>query len=182
MRSHSPAPQAWPPEDAPMMARRARHTAAYPINHQPPSQAAPTATRASEPLAYVRPVPLVRVLALLCYSIPLGPSLWMLWRERRSHFLRFHAAQALVLFALIAAGQSAIWFIVLLAGGMVHSTLLAAALAVVVVALFATLGLGALLLWLRLAGDCLDGRTRILPFAGRWAGRLERLTARRFRR
>lgn len=132
--------------------------------------------------AHARPVPLVRVLALLCYSIPLVPGLWVLWRERRSHFLRFHAAQALVVFALIAAGQIAIWLVLLLVGGIIHDTLIASAVAVIVMALFAALGLGALLLWFRLAGDCLDGRTRRLPLAGQWADRLERLTARRVRR
>lgn len=122
------------------------------------------------------------MLAVMCYSIPLVVGAWVLWRERRSHFLRFHAAQALVFCALIAAGQIAIYLLLLLLGGYIQDILVASLAAVVVVGLYLALGLVALLQWLRLASECLDGQMRPLPLGAGWAAWLEHRTARRFRR
>ena len=119
-----------------------------------------------------------RMLAAMCYSIPLVPGAWLLWRERHSRFVRFHAAQSVVFCALIAAGQIALYLLLLLMGGWIQDILVASLAAVVVVGLYLALGLVALLLWLRLVSDCLDGRTRPLPLGAGWAARLERWTAR----
>lgn len=115
-----------------------------------------------------------RVLAVLSYSIPLAPGAWLLLRERESRFLRWHAAQSLVFFALVAAAQIALYLLLMIAGGLIHSTSVAIVAAIVVVVLFAALGLCVLLVWLRLVGDCIDGRARRFPLLGRWAERLER--------
>lgn len=118
------------------------------------------------------------MLAVMCYSIPLVVGAWVLWRERRSRFLRFHAAQSVVFCGLIAAGQIAIYLLLMLMGGFIQDILVASLAAVVVVGLYLALGLVALLLWLRLAWECLDGQTRPLPIGAGWAAWLERLTAR----
>jgi uncharacterized membrane protein len=122
------------------------------------------------------------MLAVMCYSIPLVPGAWLLWRERHSRFVRFHAAQSVVSGALIAAGQIVISLLLLVAGGWIQDILAASLAAVVVVGLFLALGLAALLLWLRLVSACLDGQMRPLPLGAGWAAWLDRWTARRFAR
>src|SRR5579871_5936970 len=68
-----------------------------------------------------------RALAALCYSVPVVPSCMLLLRERRSRFLRFHAAQALVCFALVVAVQAVLYVLLVVAGGLIANDAVAAA-------------------------------------------------------
>lgn len=118
---------------------------------------------------------MVRVLAVACYSIPLIPGIWLLLRERRSRFLRVHAAQSLVFFGLMAAAQVAIYVALLVMGGLTYTMPAAIIMAALFVTLFAALGLVALLTWFRLVWACIDGVMWKLPVAGAWAEWLERV-------
>lgn len=119
------------------------------------------------------------VLAALCYAVPIVPGVLILWRERDNRFVRFHAAHSLVFFALVGVGQIGLYTVLVVAGGLIASDLVATVAAAVIVLLFVALGVGALFIWFGLLADCISGRTRPLPLAGVWAERLERITQRR---
>lgn len=137
---------------------------------------APRGLEAARPTRRRQALP--RVLAVLCYSLPIVPAVVVLLRARRHRFLRFHAAQALIFSCLLALGQTAIYLLMLFAGELIRDLGQATIAALVFFALYAALGLLAFVGWFRLAGDCIDGRARKLPIVGDWAARLERLTRR----
>ena len=119
-----------------------------------------------------------RALAALCYTVPIVPAWLILARERSNRILRFHAAQAFVFHALIAAGQIAIYVLLLIMGGLIRDDFTALVAAIVAMILFLSLGITALIFWLRLVADCLCGEAHALPIAGAWAVRLERFSPR----
>jgi uncharacterized membrane protein len=119
-----------------------------------------------------------RVLAALCYAVPIVPGWWQLVHERRNPFLRFHAAQSLVFFALVAAGQIGFYALLVLAGGLITSDRLAIAAAFTFVALYLAFAVCVTIVWLRLLASCIRGDARPLPLAGRLALRLERFAPR----
>ncbi len=57
---------------------------------------------------------------------------------------------------------------------------MATATAAVVLALYVALAAVVAYVWTQLVADCVRGRARRLPVAGRWALRLERFAPRRF--
>lgn len=119
-----------------------------------------------------------RVLAALCYAVPIVPGWWQLAHERRNPFLRFHAAQSLVFFALVALGQLGLYALLVLAGGLITSDLLATAAAFTFVALYLAFAVSVTFVWLRLLASCIRGEARPLPLAGRLVFWLERFAPR----
>ncbi len=119
-----------------------------------------------------------RVRAALCYAVPVVPGWWLLTHERRNPFVRFHAAQSLVFFALVAVGQLALYLLVLLAGGFIADNHQAIVAAGVVVVLYLAFAVTVAVVWLHLLADCIRGAARPLPLAGRLAARLERFAPR----
>jgi uncharacterized membrane protein len=117
-----------------------------------------------------------RVLAALCYAVPIVPGWVLLARERRNPFVRFHAAQSLVFFGLVAAGQAALYLLLVVAGVLIRNDLLAAMAALLVLILFLALASITAYGWATLLADCIRGDARPLPVAGRLAIRLERLS------
>jgi uncharacterized membrane protein len=123
-----------------------------------------------------------RVLAALCYTVPVVPAWILLTRkgnQRAAPFVRFHAAQSLVFHGMVAAAQIALYVVLMIAGGFVRDDLVASAIAV-----------GLIMVWLMQAGffaftwswlmaDCIRGEARLLPLVGRLALRLERFAPRR---
>lgn len=112
------------------------------------------------------------VAAALCYAVPLVPGAILLWRERENRFIRFHAAQSLIFFGLVAGGQICLYVLLLVAGGLITNDTVATVAAALIVLLFLALGVAALLTWFGLLADCIAGRARALPLVGAWAERL----------
>jgi uncharacterized membrane protein len=102
----------------------------------------------------------------------------LLARERRDRFVRFHAAQSLVFFGLVAGGQLALYALLVLAGGLIASDVLAAVTGALILLGFVALGVAVVRVWLGLLADCVRGHVRPLPVAGALAARLERWTPR----
>ncbi|HEX9413182.1 MAG TPA: hypothetical protein VF916_06740 [Ktedonobacterales bacterium] len=121
-----------------------------------------------------------RALAALCYTVPVVPAWVLLVRERRNGFVRFHAAQSLIFYSLITVAQVSLYLAILFLGGRITSDRMATATAAVVLALYVALAAVVAYVWTQLVADCVRGRARRLPVAGRWALRLERFAPRRF--
>jgi uncharacterized membrane protein len=115
-----------------------------------------------------------RVRAAVCYAVPVIPGCVLLWRERENRFVRFHAAQSLVFFGLVAASQITLYLLLILAGGLIQSDRLALLAAAALTLLFVTVVAVMAYTWLQLLADCIGGRARRLPVAGAWAARIER--------
>lgn len=116
-----------------------------------------------------------RVTAALCYAVPYVVALWVLLRERRNRFVRFHAAQALIFFVTIPLIQLVLFVAVVVVGNLVGIGGLAFALGLFFIGAFVALGVGALLVWLRMLADCWAGQATLFPILGSLALRLERL-------
>ncbi len=109
-----------------------------------------------------------RVTAALCYAVPYVVALWVLLRERRNRFVRFHAAQSLIFFVTIPLMQVVLLVALVVVGNMVGSGALAFALGLLFIGAFVALGVGALFFWLRMIADCWAGQATVFPSLGRW--------------
>lgn len=119
-----------------------------------------------------------RMRAGLAYAIPFVPALVLLVRERRHRWIRFHAAQSLVFFTLLALVQIALFAALVLLGGIIESLSAAALVGLAFYGVYLLVGIAGLLLWLRLIADAMSGRsTRLRPLSD-WAMRLEEALAR----
>jgi len=116
-----------------------------------------------------------RVIAALCYAVPYLVALWVLLRERRNRFVRFHAAQSLIFFAAIPLIQLVLFVALVVVGNIVGIGALAFVLGLFFIGAFLALGIGALFLWLRMLADCWAGHATVFPILGPVAHRLERL-------
>lgn len=114
-----------------------------------------------------------RMRAALCYAFPIAPAAFTLWRERRDRRLRLHAAQALLFFLAVALAQIILFIALIALGNVVGPLWLSAALGVVFLAAYAILGIGSLVMWLRLLNSCLRGGARRWPALTPLAARLE---------
>jgi uncharacterized membrane protein len=118
-----------------------------------------------------------RTRAALCYAFPLIPAFVLLLRERRSHYVRLHAARAVLFFGLILLSQSALllWLVVL--GNFVTTRWLAVALGLLFYFAVLVMGLIILITWLRCLAGALTGRAippSHLDSAARWLERRAR--------
>ncbi len=100
----------------------------------------------------------------------------VLARERRNAFVRFHAAQSLVFFLVVAVGQLGMYAALVLAGGRITSDRTATIAAAIIAGLYLVFAAVTTYLWLRMVADCMRGAARPLPVAGRLGIRLERLS------
>ena len=116
-----------------------------------------------------------RVIAALCYAVPYVVALWVLLRERRNRFVRFHAAQSLIFFMAIPLMQLVLFVALVVVGNIVGIGALAFVLGLFFIGAFLALGIGALFLWLRMLADCWAGQATVFPILGSLAHRLERL-------
>lgn len=116
-----------------------------------------------------------RVIAALCYAVPYVAAIWVLLRERRNRFVRFHAAQSLIFFVTIPLMQLALFVALVVVGNIVGIGGLAFALGLFFIGAFLALGIGSLLLWLWMLADCWAGQATVFPILGALAHRLERL-------
>ena len=119
-----------------------------------------------------------RTRAALCYALPLLPGLYMLWRERRNHFVRLHAAQAVIFFVALALAQTALFIALVIVGNLISGGWVATALGLLFWAAFIALGLGSLVLWLHMLNECVHARLRSRPLLTPLARRLEAATLR----
>lgn len=118
-----------------------------------------------------------RVVAALCYAIPYVVSVVVLLRERRNRFVRFHAAQSLIFFLAIPFVQLVLFAALIILGNTVASGSWLVALGIGFLVAFLALGVGALLLWLRLLADGWAGQATRFPLLTDQAYRLEQLLA-----
>jgi uncharacterized membrane protein len=118
------------------------------------------------------------VLAALCYTIPVIPAWFLLVRERRNPFVRFHAAQSITFYGCIAAGQVGLYLMLVSLGGVVTNDWLAIGIAGLLLLLFLALSSLIVFVWSRLVANCIRGEARLLPIAGPLALRLERFSMR----
>ena len=116
-----------------------------------------------------------RVIAALCYAVPYVVALWVLLRERRNRFVRFHAAQSLIFFITIPLIQLVLFVALIVVGNLVSVGALAFVLGLFFIGAFVAVGVCALLLWLRMLADCWAGQATVFPILGPLAHRLERL-------
>lgn len=118
-----------------------------------------------------------RVLAAFAYALPIVPAALMLAREGRNRFVRLHALQAFVFYALVALAQIIVYVALVNAGNLSHSLPLAVGLFAVFLALFVIVGLCAISLWLRLMRDAMDGRRSRFAVITRCADGLDQFLA-----
>ena len=118
-----------------------------------------------------------RVRAALCYALPLVPALYLLARERRTRFVRLHAAQALVFFAGVGLAQTLLFALVVVLGNEAAGSWAELPVIVLLWGAMIALVLGAFTLWLRLLADAWRGRLRRRFVISGLATRLERLAA-----
>src|SRR5689334_5854013 len=104
-----------------------------------------------------------RVIAALCYAVPYVVALWVLLRERRNRYVRFHAAQSLIFFVTVPLIQIVLFVALVVVGNIVGIGGLAFVLGLFFIGAFVALGVGALLLWLRLLADCWAGQATVFP-------------------
>ncbi len=123
-----------------------------------------------------------RIQAALCYAFPVLPALYMLARERRNGFVRFHAARSLILFGGIVVIQVILFAGVVILGNIVRATETAVVLGLFVVAAYLALAICGLILWLRLIAEALAGRGRVYPYLDYLAINLDLLISRVQRR
>ena len=119
-----------------------------------------------------------RTRAALCYALPLLPGLYTLWRERRNHFVRLHAAQSVVFFVAVALAQIALFIALVVVGNLVRGGWALTVLGLFFWAAFIALGLGGLVLWLRMLNECVHARLRSRPLLTPLARRLEAVSLR----
>lgn len=118
------------------------------------------------------------MLAAFAYALPIIPAALMLARHRSHRFVRIHAIQALVFYALVALGQSILFVLVVKTGNISHSLSLALGLFVAFLVAFVVLGLWAMAIWLRLIRDALRGRRSRFIAISRLADWIDRLSSR----
>ncbi|WIG58753.1 MAG: hypothetical protein OJF49_001499 [Ktedonobacterales bacterium] len=123
-----------------------------------------------------------RVLAALAYAFPIVPALVLLIRERRNHFIRAHAALALIFFAALLLAQIAFWLVLIGAGSITPDLRFNVVAGLAILVLGALFGLISLLTWLRLIRAALAGRILTIPLLTPLAKRLYRLLTRVQRR
>ncbi|HEY7341457.1 MAG TPA: hypothetical protein VH591_11285 [Ktedonobacterales bacterium] len=116
-----------------------------------------------------------RITAALCYAVPYVVAGWVLLRERRNRFVRFHAAQALIFFVTIPLIQLVLFVALVIVGNLVGIGALAFVLGLLFIGAFVAVGVGALFLWLRMLADSWAGQATVFPILGPLAHRLERL-------
>ena len=104
-----------------------------------------------------------RLLGALTYAVPLLPALVLLLRERRNRFVRAHAAQSLVFFAVLALAQIAIFVLLVMVGGLTANVRTATVLAVVFALGWLALAALSFVAWTRLVGAALAGHVASLP-------------------
>lgn len=114
-----------------------------------------------------------RTRAALAYLFPLLPGLYLLWRERRDRFVRLHAAQAVVFFGMVALAQIILFSALVVVGNWAPGGWALTALGLFFWAAYGALGLGGLMLWLRMLNDCAHGRLRRRPLLAPLTARLE---------
>ena len=119
-----------------------------------------------------------RMRAGLAYAIPFAPALVLLVKERRHRWTRFHAAQSLVFFTLLAVVQIALFAALVLLGGLIESLPAAALVGLAFYGLYLLAGIVGLVLWLRLMADAMAGRSTRFRFLSDWAMRIEEGLAR----
>jgi uncharacterized membrane protein len=110
------------------------------------------------------------------YAVPFVPALVVLLRERQNRFVRLHAAQSLVFFALLALGQIALFAALVGVGNLLVELPFAAAASFVFYALYLIVGLMSLIIWLRLLGYAVDGTVHKIPLLTLCAAWIERVT------
>lgn len=118
------------------------------------------------------------VRAALCYAVPVVPGWWTLTHERRNPFVRFHAAQSLIFFGLVAAGQVGLYGLLVLASNFIADMKWAIGMAAAFVVLYLAFAVTVAVVWLRLLASCIRGDAHPLPLAGRLAFRLQRFAPR----
>lgn len=128
------------------------------------------------PRRAVRLSPLARRDAALCYLFPFIPGIVVLFRDRQRRYVRFHAAQSVVYFALIALAQVALYVAFIAVGTAIDDAPAATAWLIVFLLGFGAIGVVALLTWLRLIAEAYGGRGRPLPLLTSWAFTLEGAT------
>lgn len=115
-----------------------------------------------------------RLLGALAYAMPLLPALVLLLRERHNRFVRAHAMLALVFFAALALAQSALFALLIVAGGLTTSLRTASALAVVFALTWLALAALSFIAWTHLVAAALAGHIASLPLLTPLARRLLR--------
>lgn len=115
-----------------------------------------------------------RLLGALAYAVPLLPAVALLLRERRNRFVRAHAAQSLVFFAVLALAQVLIFALLVLAGGLTTSVRTATLLAVVFALGWLALAALSFFAWTHLVRAALAGHVASLPLVTPLARRLLR--------
>ncbi len=117
-----------------------------------------------------------RTRAALCYALPLLPGLYMLWRERRNRFVRLHAAQSVIFFSAVALAQVILFIALVALGNRAPGGWALTALGLFFWAAFLALGLGSVILWLRMLNECVHGRLRRRALLTPTTTRLEAVT------
>ena len=116
-----------------------------------------------------------RVLAALCYALPLVPAVVMLAIERRNRYVRLHAAQALVYFVFVACVQSLLFIAMVAAGTLLPGGIVEAIVGLTFYAVFLGLGILALIWWLHLLRGAMSGSVAFMPVVSPVAVLLERV-------
>lgn len=160
------------PSDTPLP--RANPTLRRPSMTEPSVSPAPerSGERSFPPLTPHDP----RTRAALAYLFPLLPGLYLLWRERDNRFVRLHAAQAVIFFSAVALAQIILFIALVALGNWTPGGWLLTALGLLFWAAYLTLGLGGLILWLRMLNECIHGRLRRRPLLAPLTTRLEAAT------
>lgn len=141
-----------------------------PLATEQPRMASPSPEQSYPALTPREP----RTRAAICYALPLAPGLYMLWHERHDRFIRVHAAQSVVFFGAAALTQVVLFLAIIILGNLLSGAgWFVTVLGLLFWALFLVLGIGGLVLWLRLLNDCVHGRLPWLPMLTPLALRLD---------
>ncbi len=143
-----------------------------PTLHRPSRTEAPVSPAPEQSFTALTPHD-PRTRAALAYLFPLLPGLYLLWRERGNRFVRLHAAQAVVFFSAVALAQTILFIALVALGNWAPGGWWLTALGLFFWAAYIALGLGSLMLWLRLLNDCIRGRLRRRPLLAPLTTRLE---------
>lgn len=112
-----------------------------------------------------------RLRAVSAYAIPFLPAVWLLFRERRNHFVRVHAARSLTFFFCLALAQIIFFAALVLIGGAITGPSVAELLGVAFYAAYILIVALGFIFWLLLMRDALAGRATSYPLLGgcsRW--------------
>ena len=107
-----------------------------------------------------------RVLAALCYAVPFVAAIVMLLRERRNRFIRVHAAQSIIFFAIILFAQTLLFIALIAIGGSISALPATALVGLLFYMVFALIAVFGFIIWLRLIADAMAGRHTRFPVLG----------------